>query len=182
MSRGRLRPAEEMVNRLNSWTVANALAVGMLAGVAGATPSGSTAFVHEAVLHGRADAGGLAGDRFGSSLSVSAGILAVGAPGRAGAGGDDIGSVVVYTARAGSWVQQSRLVPVLGNVGSDGFGAAVAAAPDALAVGTRSDSGTTPGVYIYTPSGATWSQSARLFPPDGEMGTTFGSALSMSGN
>ncbi|MBU0829361.1 MAG: FG-GAP repeat protein [Gammaproteobacteria bacterium] len=49
-----------------------------------------------------------------------------------------------------------------------------------LAVGAYGEGGNTGAVYVFTKSGATWSQQARIAAPDGEANDYFGNALALS--
>ena len=49
-----------------------------------------------------------------------------------------------------------------------------------LAVGAYGEGGNTGAVYVFTKSGATWSQQARIAAPNGEANDYFGNALALS--
>lgn len=49
-----------------------------------------------------------------------------------------------------------------------------------LAVGAYGEAGNTGAVYVFTRTGATWSQQARIVAPDGEANDYFGNALALS--
>jgi FG-GAP repeat len=66
-------------------------------------------------------------------------------------------------------------------VSGDGFGASVALSGSTLVVGSPYSAGVG-GVYIFTGSGATWTQIAKLTASDGTAGSQFGYAVALSGN
>ncbi|WP_156779051.1 integrin [Acidovorax sp. RAC01] len=49
-----------------------------------------------------------------------------------------------------------------------------------LAVGAYGEAGNTGAVYVFTRTGATWSQQARIVAPDGEANDYFGNAVALS--
>jgi hypothetical protein len=95
-----------------------------------------------AYAHGGAAAAG--DDRFGASLALHEGVLAVGAPGEDGSGSgldpepDDLspgsGAVFVYALERGAWSEAAYVKPREGQADS-GFGRAVALDDGALVVG-----------------------------------------------
>ncbi len=130
-------------------------------------------------------------DGFGTSVTLSAdgSTLAVGAPsedsGATGIGGDqadnssmDAGAVYLFTRSGGTWSQQAYVKASNTDPG-DGFGVSVALTGDGstLAVGAHYESSAATGidgdqgddslalagaVYLFTRSGATWSQQAYV--------------------
>ncbi len=137
------------------------------------------------------DASGGSSDAFGRSLAISrdGNTIAIGADSDNNSGGEDAGSVYIYVKSGSSFVLQTRLQ------GSDAaaydyFGKAVSLSTDGntLAVGANGDDnsrGTNAGsVYIFTRSGTTWTQQARLQASDGAANDDFGwsTCLSSDGN
>ena len=90
----------------------------------------------------------------------------------------------VFTVR---WdvTEQQRIIANDG-VADDYFGEAVAVDGDTLVVGVRSDDiGANIGqgsAYIFTRSGATWTQQQKLIAADGEAPDMFGSAVALNGD
>ncbi len=128
---------------------------------------------------------GTVGRRFGHAIAVSGGTLVIGAPKENEGVFTTAGAVYVYTGAGASWTQQARLVA--GDLGSDDeLGAAVDIDGDILvAGGSRDDKlvGVDAGsAYIFTRSGNTWSQSAKLLSSGATAGNLFGTAVSISGN
>lgn len=118
--------------------------------------------------------GGTSG--LGSSVAISGGTIAAGAPG--------VSSATVGVWNGSAWVTQGT-VRGSDTVTSDSFGSSVAVAGDWLAVGARfaavngNYSGAT---YIFHRVGSTWTQTQKLV---GDASTTAGSAfgcVSMSGD
>ena len=145
-------------------------------------------------------------DRFGSSVSVSGDTIVVGAPaedsGATGAGGNqddesvtDSGAAYVFVRSGTTWTQQAYLKA--SNPGqSDWFGGAVSVSGDTVVVGAFSEDSSAAGVnveqadnsasdsgaaYVFTRSGATWSQQAYLKASNAGAGDQFGSAVAVSG-
>jgi hypothetical protein len=115
------------------------------------------------------------GDLFGSALGLSAGTLAIAAPGQTPA------AVYVFVHDGAAWVQQARIAAPDGAL-SAGFGGALALDGDRLVIGADQASSRAGAVYVYTRSGALWSFQARLAPIDGAAGDGFGSSLALSGD
>ena len=122
-------------------------------------------------------------DQFGYSVSISGdGNTAI-----VGANGDDSyrGSAYIYTRSGSTWSQQTKLLASDGST-SDYFGWSVSMSSDGttVIVGTYYDDnekGTEAGsAYIYTRSGSTWTQQAKLTASDGVNIDHFGVSVSMS--
>jgi hypothetical protein len=148
-----------------------------------------------------------AGDWFGHSVSVSSdgNILAVGAHyedgSSAGINGSDndssgaVGAVYVFTRSGATWSQQAY-VKASNPTAGDWFGYSVSVSADGntLAVGAPNESGSSAGingsdndsldnagaVYIFTRSGATWSQQAYVKASNPAAGDEIGRSVSVS--
>ena len=151
------------------------------------------------------------GDQFGSALSLSAdgNTLAVGAfaedSNATGVNGDaandgalESGAVYIFTRSAGNWSQQAYVKA--SNTGTgDRFGTSVSlsADSDTLAVGARLESSGAMGIngdgtdnsklysgaaYIFTRSGASWSQQAYIKASNTGDSDRFGGTVSLSAN
>jgi hypothetical protein len=123
---------------------------------------------------------GAAGDLFGYAVALEGDTLVVSARQRAVDGIENAGAVYVFTRSGGAWTQSAELTaphPV-----SDGwFGQAVCLDGGTLGVGSPGEDGYDGVAYVFTGSGASWSQQARLTTPvvtDGE----FGGALDVDGD
>ncbi|WP_434045103.1 MULTISPECIES: cadherin-like beta sandwich domain-containing protein [Sorangium] len=147
-----------------------------------------------------------AGDQFGYAVALDGDTLAVSAIGEAsaatGVDGDQAdnskssGAVYVFAREGVAWVQQAYLKPSTSDR-SDNFGHSLAlsgdtlavAAPgeDSSAVGVNGDqaSNTAPNagaVYVFTRSGATWSQQAYLKASNTDAQDQFGNAVTLDGD
>ena len=126
---------------------------------------------------------GAAGDHFGCCLALDGDTALIGAVGDDTPAGTDAGSCYVFRLTGGSWQQETQLHADDAAVG-DGFGGAVALDGDTALVGA-SRSNTTAGMdagqaYVFTRSGVTWTQQARLVAPDGAADDRFGGAVALS--
>lgn len=121
---------------------------------------------------------------FGLSVSVDGDTAIVGARGADLEGVPDAGAAYVFTRRGSAWTQQAVLsandktptayfgwsVSLSGNT-------AVIGGPQSLQGGFR-----TGAAYVFTRSGSTWSQQAKLVASDKSADSTFGTAVSVSGD
>jgi hypothetical protein len=138
----------------------------------------------------------VAGDRFGSSLSISNGgnTVAVGAPSRS----SGAGSVYIFVRSGTTWTQQSALVAPNAQAG-DNFGAALSLNSDAssLVVGApneASNANTINGsqadnsasgagaAYVFVRSGTVWTHQTYLKATNTAVGDAFGTAVAISGD
>lgn len=158
-----------------------------------------------------------AGDRFGWNVALSGDTLAVGAPYEAsaatGIGGEqaddgaaESGAVYVFVRDGESWTQQAYIKASNAGAG-DRFGWSVALSGDTLAVGAYREDSAASGidgdeadnlspnsgaVYVYTRTGAEWTQQAYIKPPavtplpsqpgDFRSGNQFGWSVALSGD
>jgi hypothetical protein len=116
-------------------------------------------------------------DSFGSSVSISSdgNYAAIGA---LTADGSGRGAVYIYSRSGSTWTMQQKLTSS-DRADFDYFGKAVSINSDgtyviATAYGDA-DNGTSSGsAYIFTRSGSTWSQQAKIKPSDGHANAEFG--------
>ena len=132
---------------------------------------------------------GAAGDIFGYSVAVSGdGNTAV-----IGAYGDDdrgieSGSAYVFTRSGGSWTQQAKLTAsdgAAGDVFDFGYSVAVSGDGSTAVIGAYGDDdrGSESGsAYVFTRSGGSWTQQAKLTASDGAAGDVFGYSVAVSGD
>ena len=121
-------------------------------------------------------------DYFGISVSISSdGNTAI-----VGAYFDDdkgsgSGSAYIYTRSGGTWSQQAKLIASDGASG-DYFGRSVSISSDGntAIVGAYFDDNKRGSAYIYTRSGGTWTQQAKLLASDGASYDYFGVSVSIS--
>ena len=129
------------------------------------------------------------GDQLGTSVGMSRGgeYAIVGAPYEDGGAGDpnsNAGAAYIFSRSGSTWTQQARL-EASDKANSDGFGTWVAVNSDGTyaAVGAiRQDTnGADAGaVYIFTRSGSTWTQQAKIQSSDIQAGDHFGDCVSIS--
>ncbi len=120
---------------------------------------------------------GAAGDRFGGSITIGDGIVAVGAP----RDDNEFSSGSAYLFDASTGVQIAKLLPDDGAAG-DNLGWSIAIADGLVAVGAvfDDDNGSDSGsVYLFNAS--TGAQIAKLLPDDGAAGDWFGLSIAMAG-
>ncbi|OYZ21035.1 MAG: hypothetical protein B7Y39_10145, partial [Bdellovibrio sp. 28-41-41] len=116
-------------------------------------------------------------DYFGSSVSLSADTLAVGANGQDydASGANTIygaGAVYVYTRSGGVWSQQQKIVPEGLNARGyyETFGSKLSLSGDTLAVGVSAHDFDASGnyvedggaVFVFSRTGSTWSQQQKI--------------------
>jgi FG-GAP repeat/Bacterial Ig-like domain len=128
---------------------------------------------------------GAYGDNFGYSVAISGDTALVGATHDAVGGNANQGSAYVFTRSGGSWSQQAQLTASDGAAG-DWFGNSVAISGDTALVGAHNDTvggkASQGSAYVFTRSGASWSQQAQLTASDGAVGDCFGSSVALSGD
>lgn len=118
------------------------------------------------------------GARFGESVSTDGNTIVVGATGV----GDRRGAVYVFTRVGGTWTEQARL-QAADAARNDTFGGAVAVTEDTLAVGaTQSLAAGRGAVYVFSRSGSSWSQQAKLQRSGGAASDFYGAAVALEGN
>ncbi|MFC1601038.1 FG-GAP repeat protein [Candidatus Sumerlaeota bacterium] len=117
---------------------------------------------------------------FGYSVAVSGDTAVVGAP-RYG----NVGATFVFTRSGGVWSQQIRLL-ASDYHSDDYFGISVSVSGDTAAVGAFGvdDGGPESGAaYVFTRSGAVWTQEEKLTGPrDTALYDNFGDAVAISGD
>jgi hypothetical protein len=138
------------------------------------------AWVHQATLkpsERKAD------DAFGFRVAVSGDTAIVGADGGNIRPGTGPGAAYVFTRTGSTWTEQAKLAPR--DAGSaDGFGFSVGISDDTAVVGALTDVGNVglrPGsVYVFTRTGSSWTEQARLVAADGVPGDALGISVSIS--
>ncbi len=120
---------------------------------------------------------------FGIAVAVDGETAVVGAY-KDFTGPDRIGSVYVYVKSGSSWNQQAKLVPSDGTDG-DWFGLFVDIAGDTIVVGApyADPDGTLSGsAYVFSRSGTTWTEQAKLAGSDIDEYDRFGWSVAVSGD
>jgi hypothetical protein len=119
---------------------------------------------------------GSSGDGFGYAVALTGSTAFIGAPGRTGAAGD----VYLFSSAGGSWTQQATLAASDGQAG-DRFGISLAVSDTVALIGS-SDYRIGGGVvYVFTPGGGSWQQSAEVKASHRKNGSLFGESVSLSG-
>jgi hypothetical protein len=122
-------------------------------------------------------------DRFGQWLGVDGDTAVVGSF-QDDDRGFDSGSAYVYTRTGAAWSEQAKLLASDGT-GGDAFGISVAVDGDTAVVGAHlnDDAGSSSGsAYVFTRSGTTWTQQAKLVAPDAATLDRFGFAVDIDGD
>jgi hypothetical protein len=123
---------------------------------------------------------GEAGDEFGTSVSLDGDTALIGAWGDDDYG-DGSGSAYVFTRTGTTWTQQQKLLP------SDGaeqarFGFSVSLSGDTALIAAYHDETYQGSAYVFTRTGTTWTQQAKLLASDGTSGDEFGVFVSLDGD
>ena len=125
---------------------------------------------------------GQAGDSFGSSVSLSGDTALIGARWDDD-NGNKAGSAYVFTRTGTTWTQQAKLLAADG-AAEDRFGGSVPLDGDTAIISAwfDNDNGNGSGsAYVFTRTGTTWTQQAKLLASDGQAGDDFGD-VSLSGD
>ncbi|WP_276258273.1 FG-GAP repeat protein [Haloglomus litoreum] len=124
-------------------------------------------------------------DGFGHAVAVDGDTALAGAWGDEDPNGSGAGSAYVFTRSGSTWSQQAKLLPTDGDA-QDRFGWSVALSGDTALVGAYQDedpNGSNSGsAYVFTRSGTTWSQQAKLLPTDGDDSDRFGYTVALDGD
>ena len=139
------------------------------------TRSGTSWSQQDKLIAGDAEAG----DSFGRSVAISGDSAVIGATGNDDSGSNS-GSAYVFTFSGTSWSQQDKLT-ANDAAAFDSFGISVAISGNSVVVGTdlNDNSGS---AYVFTRSGASWSQQAKLKAGDATAGDRFGASVAISGD
>jgi len=116
-------------------------------------------------------------DQFGWSVAVSGNTAVVGSvydDGRTG-------SAYVYTRTGTTWTEQQKLTASDAAL-EDAFGASVSIDGNTTVIGAGWKDTFMGAAYVYTRSGTTWTQQAKINASDGGNGDEFGTAVSISGD
>ncbi len=128
---------------------------------------------------------GALNDRFASALALSGDTALVGAPYDEVSDKTAQGSVYIYVRSGTAWLQQAHITAGDG-AAADWFGYAVALSGDTALVGVPVDdidAQTNQGsAYVFTRSGANWTQSAKLVISEGIEQDRFGYAVALAGD
>ena len=124
-----------------------------------------------------------ADDLFGNQVAIDGNTLVVAAYGE-DTGGSFAGAAYVFTRSGTSWSQQAKLVASDAQA-NDRFGTSVAIAGDTVAVGAywEATGGSMAGAaYVFTRSGTSWSQQAKIQSSDVAADDMFGNSVAIEGD
>ena len=128
---------------------------------------------------------GMDADNFGRGVSLSGDTALVGAPAAAPSSLDHAGAAYVFTRSGAAWSQQAKLV-ASDAAALDSFGIGVSLSGDTALVGASdadpSSLLSAGAAYVFTRSGAAWSQQAKLVASDAAASDYFGTSVSLSGD
>jgi len=117
-----------------------------------------------------------AGQKYGFSVAVSGDLAIIGAPGDNGKKG--AAYIVIRDAVKRTWSQVTKLVPSDG-VANDQFGYYVDISSNTVAIGAPRHAGKG-AVYVYTKTGATWSNEKKLTYASSASNDQFGFSLAIN--
>lgn len=123
---------------------------------------------------------GAAENQFGYSVSLDGDTALIGAP-FDDENGNFSGSVYVFTRTGNTWIQQVKLLASDG-AADDHFGSSVAISDNTALIGAPLDDTSRGSAYIFTRTGTTWTQQAKLISTDGVLYDKFGNSVSLDGD
>ena len=104
------------------------------------------------------------GDNFGSDVGIYESTIIVGAY-KNDDGGTDSGSAYIFVRSDSSWSQQAKITAADAGAG-DWFGSNVSIYGDSVVVGAWFESSQVGAAYVFTRTGTSWSQQAKLIGSD----------------
>lgn len=187
---GATRDAAERTRKRRGARLARALALFALVALpcAASASTATSATVPPALLaaqQAKLVAGNGAGVGWmGYHVALAGDTALVGAPATDVGGSVDQGCVFVFTRSGSAWTQQACLTAAGGAAG-DFFGYSIALSGETALIGARSDNvgdnANQGSAYVFTRSGSTWTQQARLTADDGAAGDAFGYYCALAG-
>jgi hypothetical protein len=126
-----------------------------------------------------------ASDNFGQSCSISSdGNTCIVGAAYEDTGGTDAGASYIFTRSGSTWTQQAKLMASDAQANDlFGYSCSISGDGNACVVGARYEdtNGDNAGAaYIFTKSGSTWTQHAKLMASDGQADDWFGYSCSIS--
>jgi Raf kinase inhibitor-like YbhB/YbcL family protein len=109
---------------------------------------------------------------FGFSVYIDGNLAVVGAP----SGGGGNGAVYVYERKTTGWTLAAE---ILAPAGAQMFGTSVMTDGGMVLIGAPKDAG---AAYLFTRTGATWGQAAKLTDAHATVDTHFGTTVAFDGN
>ncbi len=126
---------------------------------------------------------GAAQDRFGNAVALDGDTLAVGAALDDISTNTDQGSVYIFTRNGTNWTFQQKLTAIaIDALPNDHFGASVSVSGQTVAVGASGVDQGRGATYVFTRTGTTWSEQAKLFIGGNIPAISFGLAVALYGN
>jgi uncharacterized protein (TIGR03437 family) len=113
--------------------------------------------------------------RLGQSVAIAGNTAVVGAPSE----GALTGAAYVFVLSGVTWIQQAKLTASDGASG-DQFGSSVSLFGTTAVIGAPGNSAQG-AAYVFTTTGFTWTQQAKLTASDGAAGDQFGISVAVSG-
>ena len=117
---------------------------------------------------------GLSGDNFGKTVHISGTSVIVGSQKN-----QSNGAAYIFTRSGSTWTQQAKLTASDG-AADDYFGTSVVIDGDDAIIGAFIDNSGAGSAYIFTRSGSTWSQQAKLTASDAQSGDRLGMAVDIN--
>ncbi len=131
---------------------------------------------------------GAAGDGFGSAVAISGDTVVVGAPTSDISANLAQGAAYVFSRNGAGppvWTQQQKLIASDG-AATDFFGGSVALSGDTVVIGASNDdigaNADQGSAYVFSRSGAVWTQRQKLTANDGAATDFFGFSVALSGD
>ncbi len=124
-------------------------------------------------------------DEFGASVALAGDTAVIGNPGRTVAAASRAGAVHVFTRSGGAFTQAALLTASDGAAGNR-LGDSVAYSGNTILAGAPLGDAPTPAdsgaAYVFTGSGATWSEQAKLLATDPLATARFGHSVDLDGD
>jgi len=128
---------------------------------------------------------GVGADHFGWSIAMDSNLAVIGAYNKEVRGHSAQGAAYVFGLSSGNWTQQAELTAADG-LYNDEFGYTVALSGSTIVIGapdrTVGSNQAQGEAYVFTGSGATWSQQAEVTSSDGEAGDFFAWSVAVDGS
>lgn len=124
-------------------------------------------------------------DEFGFSVALAGDTAVIGNPGRTVSGAARAGAIHVFTRSGGAFSQAALLTAADGAAGNR-LGESVAYAGTTILAGAPLGDAPTPAdsgaAYVFTGSGATWTEQAKLLAGDPLANARFGTSVALDGD
>lgn len=117
---------------------------------------------------------------FGRAIAFSGDTALIGGPYDTSDPQHKRGRVYVFTGSGSSWSERAKLMPT-DSSDDDYFGVSVALDGETALIGAYGQDNATGAAYIFTGSGDTWAQRAKLTANDGASSDSFGDAVDLEG-